>query len=109
MIRVPGNASVGEHNGCILVQEKKIQKEGQTGVNLSIRTGIRVAITIPGDIVRSLVIDGFSSEKTDQGITLHPRVKNTGNVSIDANVSVVTRNMFGWVVMRHGGEYPILR
>lgn len=28
-ITVPTNASVGEHNGCILIQEKKTKKDGQ--------------------------------------------------------------------------------
>lgn len=55
-ITVPQNASVGEHNGCILIQEKKDKQEGQAGMALSVRTGIRVAITIPGDLVRKLEI-----------------------------------------------------
>lgn len=47
-ITVPKNASVGEHNGCILIQEKKNSpKEDQAGMSLSVRTGIRVAVTVP--------------------------------------------------------------
>lgn len=108
-IKVPENAGVWEHNGCILIQEKKSKADGQTGVSLSVRTGIRLAITVPGDIVRKLEITDFTLERTERGIVLHPRVKNTGNVSIDADVSIVTRNMFGFVFMRSGGQYPILR
>jgi tripartite-type tricarboxylate transporter receptor subunit TctC len=46
-IKAPANVSVGEHNGCILIQEKKESVKGQAGVSLSVRTGIRLAITIP--------------------------------------------------------------
>lgn len=108
-IKVPENAGVGEHNGCILIQEKKSKADGQTGVSLSVRTGIRLVVTVPGDIVRKLEIAGFTLERTEKGIVLHPHVKNTGNVSIDADVSIVTRNMLGLVFMRSGGQYPILR
>ena len=40
---------------------------------------------------------------------LHPHVKNIGNVSIDADVSIVTRNILGFTFMRSGGQYPVLR
>ena len=62
-ITVPANVSVGEHNGCILIQEKKPKKEDQPGVNLSIRTGLRVALTVPGDIERKLEIAGFDYKR----------------------------------------------
>ncbi len=62
-ITVPENAGVGEHNGCILIQEKKEKKDGQPGVNLSIRTGLRLAITIPGDIERKLEIMGLDYKR----------------------------------------------
>jgi hypothetical protein len=109
-ITVPKNASVGEHNGCILIQEKKeAPKEDQAGMSLSVRTGIRVAITIPGDLERKLEIAGFTLDRTETGFTLHPQVKNTGNVSIDADARVTTRYFFGPTLIKHGGQYPILR
>ncbi len=109
VVSLPESASVGEHNGCILVQEKK---EGSTGsgVNLSVRTGLRVAITVPGDITRKLEIAGFTMTWKDDGsILLTPSVRNSGNVSIDANVAVSTKYFFGTELARHGGMYPILR
>lgn len=93
-ITVPANASTGEHNGCIIIQEKKIKTGDQPGVNLSIRTGLRLAVTIPGDIERNLEVVGFDYKRQNGTIILHPQVKNTGNVSIDSNVSVVTRYFF---------------
>ncbi len=109
-ITVPKNAGVGEHNGCILIQEKKaVPKEEQAGMSLSVRTGIRVAITIPGELERKLEIAGFSIDRTETGFTLHPQVKNIGNVSIDADARVTTRYFFGPILIKHGGQYPILR
>ncbi|MBU1176853.1 DUF916 domain-containing protein, partial [Patescibacteria group bacterium] len=95
-IAVPQNAGVGEHNGCIVIQEKKEKVEGQTGMTLSFRTGLRVAITIPGKIIRKLEIVGFTvTSQKDGNFLLQPKVKNIGNVSIDADVQVVTRYFFG--------------
>jgi len=108
-IRVPQSAGVGEHNGCILIQEKKVKNENQSGVSLSVRTGLRVAITIPGDIVRKLELAGFTLSDKPEGYLLHPQVRNIGNVSIDADVQVVTKSVLGFTVMEHGGEFPILK
>jgi len=108
-ISVPQSASVGEHNGCILIQEKKEKVEGQTGAILSIRTGLRVVVTVPGEITRKLELVGFSLTPKQDSFLLNPLLKNTGNVSIDADVSVITRYFFGLVLKKHGGQYPVLR
>lgn len=109
-IKVPNDASVGEHNGCIVIQEKKEGSAEQAGVNLSFRTGLRVAVSIPGDIVRELAIISFGLERDQQGnIILTPELENRGNVSIDADVKIITKNIFGFEQVEHGGEFPILR
>lgn len=109
-IRVPENASVGEHNGCIVIQEKKEEVEGQTGMVLSFRTGLRVAITVPGEITRKLEIVDFKIEpEKDGGYLLRAFAKNLGNVSIDADVQVITRYFFGLTLAQHGGQFPVLR
>ncbi|MDP3004419.1 MAG: LysM peptidoglycan-binding domain-containing protein [Candidatus Azambacteria bacterium] len=109
-INVPQNASVGEHNGCIVMQEKKEKAQAGSGASLSFRTGLRVAITIPGELERKLEIAGFTVTKKDDGsFLLHPLVKNLGNVSIDADAQVITRYFFGLTHLTHGGQYPILR
>lgn len=107
-ITIPQNADVGEHNGCILIQEKKTEDNSNPGVNLSFRTGLRVAITIPGEIVRMLEIVEFKVVNDENIISLLPRVKNTGNVSIDADVKVVTSYLWGQTYFEHGGQYPVL-
>jgi hypothetical protein len=109
-ISVPQNASAGEHNGCIIVQEKKEDSGVESGMSLSFRTGIRVAITIPGELTRKIeIVDFVISKQEDGDFLLHPAVRNTGNVSVDANVKVATRYFFGLPFAEHGGRYPILR
>ena len=109
-IKVPKEASVGEHNGCIIIQEKKEKKENQKGMVLTFRTGLRVAVTVPGKIVRKLKIENFQVEKRKNGnFLLRPQIRNLGNVSIDTDVKVITRYFFGLILAQHGGQFPILR
>lgn len=110
IISVPQSAGVGEHNGCIAIQEKKEVDKTKTGMRLSFRTALRVAITIPGNIIRKLEIVDFRITKREDGIfLLSPIAKNIGNVSIDADIQVITNNFFGSKYIQHGGEFPILR
>lgn len=92
------------------MQEKKEETNDKSGASLSFRTGLRVVITIPGDLTRNLEIVGFTVKPNNKGgFSLHPLVKNNGNVSIDANAQVTTRYFFGLKYITHGGQYPILR
>lgn len=111
-VRAPRTAGVGEHNGCIVIQEKKERPsaQDQTGIALSFRTGIRMAVLVPGNIVRKLELTGFTvSRKDNGGVNLQARIKNLGNVSVDADVKVVTKYFFGLTLQENGGQYPVLR
>ena len=113
-INVPQNADVGEHNGCILIQEVKPETEGQKGMALAFRTGMRVAITIPGEIIKKLELVGFTTTKNKKGIiVLTPKVKNSGNVSVNPDVSIATHSILGANILRQGdklgGKYLVLR
>lgn len=110
-INVPKNADVGEHNGCIVIQEAvEKPKKQKGGVTLSFRSAMRVAVTIPGKITRKLEIVDFKiTPRKDGSYLLRPLVKNLGNVSIDADVDVITRYFFGLIHKRHGGQFPVLR
>lgn len=108
-ISAPKSASAGEHNGCIVIQEKKEKVDGQAGMSLTFRTGLRVAITVPGDITRQLEIVSFESQKRNNKIYFKSKVKNTGNVSIDANVKVYTSHLLKLESYDYGGRYPVLR
>jgi len=107
-INVPSNSSVGEHNGCVLIQEIK-QNTNDVGVSLSLRSGIRVAINIPGEITRKIEFLDFNIEKKNKSIYLMPSVKNTGNVSVDTTAEVKVKYFFGLPYRTFGGEFPVLR
>ncbi len=107
-IKPPANASVGEHNGCILLQEIKDKSEN-AGVSLSLRSGIRVAVNIPGEIRKELSLNIFKIEKRNGKIYLMPSIKNTGNVSVDTDVRVDVKYFFGKKHKTFGGEFPVLR
>ncbi|MEI7498351.1 MAG: LysM domain-containing protein [Candidatus Falkowbacteria bacterium] len=111
-ILVPKNASVGEHNACIVIQENKnTPDKTEGGIQISFRTGLRVALLVPGEIKRNLEIVKYELRK-NQGnsvIVLHPEVKNTGNVSIDTSIKTLTKNILGQIINENGGQYPILR
>lgn len=109
-VNLPESISVGEHNGCILMQEIKEKTTGQAGATLSVRTGLRVAITVPGQIIKNLSIASFTVKADEIGKwMIVPQITNTGNASVDATVKVVTKNIFGKVFQEHGGLYPVLR
>ncbi len=111
ILSLPENVSVGEHNGCIVIQElKALDETEKSGVSLSFRAAIRVAVTVPGDIVKKVKITDFSvTKKEDGSILLRPEVENEGNVSVDANVNVYTKYLFGLAYSKLGGRYPLLR
>ncbi len=113
-IAVPDNADVGEQNGCILIQEKddrEVDEDRPAGMHLSFRTGLRVAITVPGQLIRKLELAGFTiqTRKNQPGFLYTSLIKNIGNVSTDTNIIIKTTNVFGREISQHGGEYTILR
>lgn len=113
-ISVP-NAKIdsGEHNGCFLVQEKKLNNttddKDKSGIQLSIRTGVRVSVIIPGDLSKKISIDKFEFNKKSNNFIFNVAVKNEGNISSDTDVRVNVKNMFGLKHKTLGGKYVVLR
>ncbi|NTU98494.1 hypothetical protein HGA64_00590, partial [Candidatus Falkowbacteria bacterium] len=108
-ITAPQAVDVGEHNGCIIIQERKDAASSTSGVSLSFRTGLRVALLVPGEIKKNIEITGFDYGKRAGLVNLHPSVKNSGNVSLDSNVELIATDMLGRQVAKFGGTYPVLR
>jgi hypothetical protein len=108
-ITAPENVDVGEHNGCIMIQKKQ-EKSENSGLNLSFRTGIRVALTVPGKIIKILKIMGFNVvDKNADTFILTPTIKNSGNISVDANVKVSVINKLTKKSTDFGGKYAVLK
>jgi len=114
-ISIPTKIDSGEHNGCFLIQEKKVEtpedaNNKKSGIQLSIRTGVRVSITIPGDLIKKISLEKFEMSKDSNGnYTFNSSVKNNGNVSVNTDVRVVVKNILGISHKRIGGEYVVLR
>lgn len=110
-VTAAGNADVGEHNGCIVVEEKPAttEKTNQNSINISLRSGLRVAVTIPGEIKRAVELAGFTvTDDKDGVVRFHPKMTNTGNVSIDTNIDIYTKYFFGKEYQKHGGKFPLM-
>jgi len=107
-IAAPANAEPGEQNGCINIQEQK-NTEFQSGVALSFRTAIRVAILIPGDVKKEITPQGLTIVEKSDKLVVSPSVKNTGNVSVDADITTVVRSLFGTVQSTQTSTFPVLR
>jgi len=112
-LSVPANADAGEHNGCIIIEAKKDQAAPTTGgIVLSFRTGLRVAVLVPGDIVKKIEIVGLNIKpKGDQSgnFIVSPSVRNLGNVSVDTNVDARIKDILGRQIFISNGGYPVLR
>lgn len=111
-IKVPELVDVGEHNGCIFVQEainldEAATPESSSGVQISTRMGMRVAITIPGELLVQLDDLAFS---VDPVYSLYKvSARNTGNVSVDADITLRTVGLWGQLISEETSTYPVLR
>ncbi len=89
-ITAPENVGVGEENGCIIVQEKESNVAQSAGATLSFRTGVRVAITIPGEQIRNITLERFDIDTKGLEPKLLTKIeaKNSGNTSVDADITL---------------------
>ncbi len=108
-VSVPSSASVGEHSACIVFQDD--QDEGQETGNIRLRTrqAIRMAITVPGDLQRSIAINSFSVKDNNKIQQYNLSLQNSGNVSADVNTSITLKSIFGATEYQDGGQYPVMR
>ncbi len=107
-VLLPAQVDAGEHNGCIVIQEKAAESSS-SGVALSFRSAIRVAIRTPGDITKKLSFTDFVVTTAESGVkVLSPSLKNEGNVSIDATLSVTATNILPFGAFEAGGQFPVL-
>jgi hypothetical protein len=100
-VKIPADATVGEHIGGIILENKKIM-EGQQ-INVKTRVGVRIYETIPGEIVKKLSIDDITAKGLYKSIlsifynwNFDYKVTNLGNVQINPKISSkLTSSIFG--------------
>lgn len=99
VVKVPAEVEVGEHNGCVVFQKKNDPGEEKGGVRIQTRQALRLAVTVPGNLHRDVTLKDFrltqNAESRKYSVTAH----NVGNVSVDADVRVGLRDVFGRTVM----------
>lgn len=110
-LQVPAHSDVGEHNGCIAIQDISAgAQQNKNGVVLSFRSAIRIAVTVPGKLVANLQFVNVKTKPSNQGkLQITPAVRNLGNVSLDTDLQVKLQSMLGLSVASSGGEFPVLR
>lgn len=108
-ITLPNDADVGEHNGCIAVQEDvPPSSEQSNGIVLSYRSALRLAVLVPGMITSKLDFNNVLFEVVADKVKISPIAKNTGNVSVDASIAARLLNVFGQEVAKAEGTFVVL-
>ncbi len=94
-VTVPDGTSPGEHNGCIAVQDlQNVPAQSGEGILLGFRSAIRLAVTVPGDIIKKLELKEIKISQNEGKYEVMPLVKNTGNVSLDVKSYIQLESIF---------------
>lgn len=109
-ITVPEKADVGEHNACLVYQVKQDDDQSvqEGGVSIQTRSATRVAVTIPGDLKKELILEDFAIDFANGRHIYKTDVANIGNVSVDALVGVTLRGMFGDTAFEASEQFPMV-
>jgi hypothetical protein len=96
-INVPPDASPGHHVAGLIVEGPPSEGgEGQLAVNVIRRVGVAVVIDVPGPHVAGLEITGTCLRQQDeQGATFEVAVRNTGNIFVKGEGSLLLANRNG--------------
>jgi len=111
-VDVPKNTGPGEHDGCIAVQDvANLPAKSGSGVLLGFRSAIRLAVTVPGKIVKHLTITRVDIKHVEnRGVSVSPVAKNSGNVSLDVRARAQLVSIFGQETeIKSGAKYPIMQ
>lgn len=104
----PDKAESGEHNGCIVAAEKT-PPATQGGVSLNFRSAVRVAMFIPGPIIKTVDSVKFSVTTSPSAVILSPTVRNSGTVSVDATVTAQLKTPLRTTREEVTSTFPVLR
>lgn len=111
-VDVPKGTGPGEHDGCIAVQDlANLPATSGSGVLLGVRSAIRLAVTVPGKIVKKLDIVKVEIKHVEnRGISVSPIAKNSGNVSLDVTARAQLVSIFGQeTAIKSDAKYPVMQ
>ncbi len=92
-LKIPENATPGQHSGAIVIYEKA--ENLPSGVGLKIRIGARIYVTVPGKVVRKLIFEKVSHQIKDGKLLFHIQARNESNVNIEPALDINLRSIFG--------------
>jgi LysM repeat protein len=98
-LKVPENANVGDHVGGIAMEEDR-EYGGIQGVNIQTRVGVRVYLTVPGELIRDIRILQMGWDIRDVpnvGKRIHfvTTIENKGNLRFDVKGKAEVKNIIG--------------
>lgn len=109
---VPEKVDVGEHTGGILIQKVAAEDGGTangSAVKLTMRVGVRIYETVPGEVVKKISLDSFGVNKNfkefdfsdwfgdlkkPREYLVETRISNDGNVSIEHNNNLRIKDLW---------------
>ncbi|MFH0905699.1 MAG: DUF916 domain-containing protein [bacterium] len=89
-VTVPSQAGPGEHSGGIVVSEKSVSSGG---MQLKVRVGARMYITVPGPISRKITFQKVTHEFIDGKLHFKVQAKNASNVNLSPTVDIKLRGL----------------
>lgn len=107
-VSMPDNADVGEHNGCIVFENKEDAGEATGNLRVKTRQALRVVAIVPGELKRDVSIDDFVVGQANGVQNLKLVTSNKGNVSADVDSTVTLTDIFGREHYKNGGTQPVL-
>ncbi|OGB85700.1 hypothetical protein A2994_03015 [candidate division Kazan bacterium RIFCSPLOWO2_01_FULL_48_13] len=114
-VTVPDNADVGSHPGGIVVLEKPAEastlgakKKNSSQLTVVTRIAARMYLTVPGEIQRRLEVKQIRHSIGNGLLYFFLRLKNNGNVQLNAIADVTLRGLFGKVGSQSGAEIGML-
>lgn len=110
-IRIPEGVAVGEHNGCVILEDADAPIQQGNAFSIRGRIGIRVALTVPGGMVEHLTQPTLTLISwDDRQYTAQVSVRNNGFVSIDTDATLQVRSFpFAPLKKEWGGRFPVFR
>lgn len=111
-VSVPKGTSPGEHDGCIAVQDKvNLPATSGSGVLLGFRSAVRLAVTVPGKIIKKLdIVRVEIKHVANRGVSVSSIARNSGNVSLDVTARAQLVSLFGQEsAVKSDATYPIMQ
>jgi len=115
-INVPSKVDVGDHQTILYVQGVEPKSNiNRGGLNITIRNGITIYMTMPGEIDRTLVIEKINHRISPfwklfaKEMFFNVKFRNEGNITLRPVADIEMKGFFGLVGSMEDIEYAKIR